>query len=473
MEPIVMYGADWCPDCRRAKAFLDASGIDFVYKNIELDEDSVHRVETINHGKRIIPTFEILGQTYTNPDNAELACVLGINDAGRVLFYGADWCPDCRRAKAYLNDHHVNYQFIDVDVYDWATQEVERINNGKRIIPTIVIDGTPYSSPDNPTLKQVLRLEEEETPAHVYDVVIIGGGAAGLTTAIYTQREKLSSLILEKKNVGGNAFLTDKIENYPGFVDISGPDLMQRMADQARTYGAVIKEGVDVTAIRREGGVFQIETNSGVFEGRTVVVAVGSTYRRLHIPGEDDLIGAGIHFCATCDGPFYRDKKIIVVGGGNSALEEGLYLTEFTDNVSFVVRKPEFSASQIYVEKLSERTNVTTHMNQTSVEFLPDDQGLFKALKVRDNDSGEESLIEADGVFIFIGLTPNTAFLQGFVDLDERGFIVTENGTVETSEPGIFAAGDCRQGAIAQIASATGEGVLASFGVKAFLKRAW
>ncbi len=474
MEPtLVMYGADWCSDCRRAKSFLEANNIDYVYKNIELDEGSVRRVETINHGKRIIPTFEILGQTYTNPDNAQLGCILGINDAGRVLFYGADWCSDCRRAKAYLNDHHVNYQFIDVDVYDWATEEVERINNGKRIIPTIVIDGTPYSNPDNPTLQRVLRLDEEETPAHVYDVVIIGGGAAGLTTAIYTQREKLSSLILEKKNVGGNAFLTDKIENYPGFVDISGPDLMQRMADQATTYGTVVKEGVEVTGIRREGGVFQIETNSGVFEGHAVVLAVGSTYKRLHIPGEDELVGAGIHFCATCDGPFYRGKEIIVVGGGNSALEEGLYLTEFTDNVSFVVRKPAFSASEIYVDKLADRDNVTTYLDKTSLEFLADDRGLFKALKVQDNETGDESLIEADGVFIFIGLTPNTAFLEGIVDLDERGFIVTKNGSVETSVPGIFAAGDCRQGAIAQIASATGEGVLASFGVKEFLKRAW
>jgi len=468
-----MYGADWCSDCQRAKAFLEAHHIDFIYKNIELDATHVRRVEEINQGKRIIPTFEILGQTYTNPDNAELARILGINPFGRVLFYGADWCPDCRRAKTYLNDHHVHYQFIDVDSFDWATREVERINKGKRIIPTILVDGTPFSNPDNATLQQVLQIEQEQKPAHVYDVVIVGGGAAGLTTAIYTQREKLSSLILERKNIGGNAFLTEKIENYPGFMNISGPDLMQKMADQATAYGATIKLGVDVAGIRCQDGVFQLETNMGLFEGHAIVLAVGSTYQRLHIPGEEALIGAGIHFCATCDGPFYRDKEILIVGGGNSALEEGLYLTEFTDKVSFVVRKPAFSASPTYVEKLAERSNVATYMNTTSVAFLANDQGLFETLKVRDNETGEETLLEADGVFIFIGLTPNTAFLEGILERDERGFIVTKDGTVETSMRGIFAAGDCRQGATAQIAAATGEGVLASFGVKEYLKRAW
>lgn len=472
METIIMYGADWCPDCQRAKAFLEEHDIDFEYKNIELDDASVRRVEEVNHGKKIIPTFEILGKTYTNPDNAELACLLGINAFGQMRFYGADWCPDCRRAKAFLSDHHINYQFIDVDEFDWATREVEAINNGKRIIPTIIVNGTPYSNPDNATLQRVLGLDEER-PSKVYDVVIVGGGAAALTTAIYTQREKLSSLILEKKNVGGNAFLTQKIENYPGFVNISGPDLMQKMAEQAKTYGTTIKEGVEVKGIRKEAGVFQLDTNMGVFEGHAVVLAVGSTYRRLHIPGEEELVGAGIHFCATCDGPFYRDKEIIVLGGGNSALEEGLYLTEFTNKVSFVTNIPEFTASQTYVEKLDGLSNVATYTNKSSVEFIANDEGLFEALKVRDNDTGEEELITADGVFIFIGLTPNTTFLEGIVELDERGFIVTQDGTVETSLPGVFAAGDSRHGAVAQIASATGEGVLASFGVKEYLKRVW
>lgn len=467
-----MYGADWCSDCQRAKNFLNAHGIAFEYRNIDIDETHVATVEQINNGKRVIPTFEILGRTYTNPANQELACILGINDVGRIQLFGADWCPDCRRAKSFLDAQHVHYQFIDVDVFEWATQKVEQINNGKRIIPTILVDETPYTNPNNATLVEVLGLSFE-VERKVYDVIIIGGGAAGLTTAIYTQREKLSSLILEKKNIGGNAFLTEKIENYPGFVDISGPKLMERMAEQAKVYGTDIKEGVEVTNIRKDATLFKVETVMGTFEGKTVVIATGSTYKRLNIPGENELIGAGIHFCATCDGPFYRGRNIVVIGGGNSALEEGLYLSEFTESVSFVVRKPEFSASTVYTEKLPGRTNVHAHMNQKATAFVSNDDGTFRGIQVRHNDTGEEEILEADGAFIFIGLKPNTSFLKDFIDLDERGFIQTKPGHVETSIEGVFAAGDCRQGAIAQVAAATGEGVMASYGVKAYLKQVW
>lgn len=467
-----MYGADWCPDCQRAKNFLKEQNIPFEYRNIDIDESHVATVEQINHGKRVIPTFEILGRTYTNPSNAELACILGINDAGRVQLFGADWCPDCRRAKSFLSAQHVHYQFIDVDVYDWATEQVEQINNGKRIIPTILVDGEPYTNPNNAELVEVLGLSLE-VEAKVYDVIIIGGGAAGLTTAIYTQREKLSSLILEKKNIGGNAFLTEKIENYPGFVDISGPKLMERMAEQAKIYGTDIKEGVEVTGISKEGTLFNVETVMGTYEGKTLVVATGSTYKRLNIPGENELLGAGIHFCATCDGPFYRGRSIVVIGGGNSALEEGLYLSEFTEGVSFVVRKPEFSASSVYTEKLPRRDNVSTYMNRKATAFVANDDGTFRGVQVRDNETGEEEVLEADGAFIFIGLKPNTDFLDGFIERDARGFIQTAPGRVETSVDGVFAAGDCRQGAIAQVAAATGEGVMASYGVKAYLKQVW
>ncbi len=387
----------------------------------------------------------------------------------QLTMYGADWCPDCRRVKAFLIDHDIPFELIEIDKHEWAARKVEELNNGKRRIPTLVIDETVLSNPDNATLYQTLQIEETKTHK-VYDVAIIGAGASGLTTAIYTQREKNSTIILEKKNIGGNAFLTKQIENYPGFTKISGPDLMNKMAEQAQIYGTTIEQGVDVTTITKEGNVFYLESNLGSFRSKTVVLAVGSTYRRLNIPGEEALIGNGIHFCATCDGPFYHKKAIIVIGGGNSALEEGIFLSEFCTHVSIVSRSPEFTASQTYVEKLHERSNITTYMNQESVEFLSDEQGFFKALKIRDNASGQDSLIQADGVFVFIGLVPNTAFLKGIVDLNERGFVATEPGTVQTSVPGILAAGDCRNGAIAQVASATGEGVVASFGVKAYLK---
>ena len=468
MNKILLYGADWCPDCRRAKSYLEGNNIDFTFIDVDLDKEATALVESINNGKRIIPTIIINEKSYTNPDNSILASVLGINDVGRVHLFGADWCPDCRRAKNFLRDNSINFEFIDVDKNDWATQKVEEINNGKRIIPTILINGVPYTNPDNVQLTELLSINVEKEHK-IFDTVIIGGGAAGLTTSIYAQRDRFDSLILEKKNIGGNAFLTEKIENYPGFQSISGPKLMDKMEEQAKTYGAVIKTGEEVVNINKQGDLFSIETKSSSYLGKTIVLATGSTYRKLGIPNEEKLIGSGIHFCATCDGAFYRDKDIIVIGGGNSALEEGIFLAGFCKSVKIVNRSPQFSASETYIEKLSSIDNISTHLNKTSVEFIPNEKGLFNGLKIKDNETQEESTLTADGVFIFIGLIPNTESFEDIVALDERGFIKT-SGLAETSQKGIFAAGDCKEGAIAQVAAATGEGVLASYGIKNHLK---
>lgn len=468
MNTIKLYGADWCPDCRRAKAYLKEHQIDFEFIDVDIDKEATSLVEKINKGKRIIPTILINEKSYTNPDNGVLADVLGINAQGVVQVFGADWCPDCRRAKNYLSDNGINYQFIDVDAYNWATEKVEEINKGKRIIPTILIDGAPHINPDNAALKQLLSLETvKETK--IYDVIIIGGGAAGLTTSIYAQRDRFDTLILEKKTIGGNAFLTQKIENYPGFQNISGPALMDRMEEQARTYGAKIATGVDVTGIEIKGNKFYVASKLETYVGKSIVISTGSTYRRLHIPGEEELIGSGVHFCATCDGAFYRDREVVVIGGGNSALEEGIFLAGFCKKVKIVHRSKEFSASQTYVEKLSNIENIETYMDKSVREFVADERGLFKELKVKNNDTGEEEVVTGDGTFIFIGLIPNTNSFREIVDLNESGFITT-TGLAKTSVEGVFSAGDCREGAIAQVAAATGEGVLASYGIREYLK---
>lgn len=468
MEEIKLYGADWCPDCRRAKAFLKENNIEYTFIDVDLDETATKKVESINNGKRIIPTLIINGSTYTNPDNATLGSVLGVNEEGRVQLYGADWCPDCRRAKRYLQDNGVNYQFIDVDEHNWATKKVEEINKGKRIIPTVLIDSQPYTNPDNAKLKDLLKIDATKE-TKIFDSIIIGGGAAGLTTSIYAQRDRFDTLILEKKTIGGNAFLTEKIENYPGFTSISGPALMDKMEEQAKTYGATIKTGQEVSKIEKEGELFKITTKTDEFFGKTVVLSTGSTYRRLDIPGEEELIGGGVHFCATCDGAFYRDQDIIVVGGGNSALEEGIFLSGFTKKVKIINRNETFSASETYIEKLETIDNIEPYYNKESIEFLVNDEGKFDGLKVRDKKSGEEEVIKADGVFIFIGLIPNNQPFEGLVELNEQGFIKS-SGLAQTSVPGIFAAGDNREGAIAQVAAATGEGVLASYGIREYLK---
>lgn len=469
MNTLKLYGADWCPDCRRAKAYLKENNIDFDFIDVDLDKDATALVEKINNGKRIIPTIDLNGTTFTNPNNAVLADILGVNDAGVVQLFGADWCPDCRRAKSYLSDNGVNYQFIDVDVHDWATSKVEEINNGKRIIPTVLIDGKPHTNPDNNTLKELLNIDVKKEHK-VYDSIIIGGGAAGLTTSIYAQRDRFDTLILEKKTIGGNAFLTQKIENYPGFTNISGPDLMDKMEDQARTYGATIKTGVDVETIEEKDGKFYVKSAHETFIGRSVVASTGSTYRMLGVPGEEELVGSGVHFCATCDGAFYRDREVVVIGGGNSALEEGIFLAGFVKKVKIIHRDYDFSASSTYVEKLDDIANIETFCNKTTTEFVADADGNFKGVKVKDNATGEEELITGDGSFIFIGLIPNTKLFEGLIDLNEAGFITTK-GLAETSAKGIYAAGDCREGAIAQVAAATGEGVLASYGIKDFLKK--
>ena len=469
MIQIQLYGADWCPDCRRAKAYLDENNIKYEFIDVDLDQEATAKVEAINNGKRIIPTIIINGKSYTNPDNAKLASVLGINEDYRIVIYGADWCPDCRKSKAFLDDNGINYQYIYIEENEWAVPIVTKINNGKRKIPTIIInDDIVLVEPENEELRQALKIDETKEEK-VYDTIIIGGGAAGLTTSIYAERDRFSTLILEKKTIGGNAFLTEKIENYPGFTSISGPDLMDKMEEQARTYGADIKTGEDVVDIRKEDDLFTIKTKTKEYHGKSVVLSTGSTYRLLDIPGEQELLGSGVHFCATCDGAFYRDKDIIVIGGGNSALEEGIFLAGFCKSVSIIARESIFSASKTYIEKLETIDNINTHMNKASLEFISDDDGGFRGVKIEDNESKETEVIEADGAFIFIGLIPNTDQFDGFVELNDQGFITT-TGLAETSVPGVFAAGDCREGAIAQVAAATGEGVLASYGIRQFFK---
>jgi len=471
MNKIILYGADWCPDCRRAKAFLKDNKIDFEFIDVDLDEQATKKVELINNGKRIIPTIIINSKSFTNPDNHTLASVLGINENNRIILYGADWCPDCRKSKAFLKDNKINFQYIEIDKdeNEWAIPIITKINDGKRKIPTIVInDDIILVEPENEELRQALKIDEIKEE-RIFDTIIIGGGAAGLTASIYAQRDRFDTLILEKKTIGGNAFLTEKIENYPGFTSISGPALMDKMEEQAKVYGAAIKTGEEVVSISKETELFQINTKANQFFGKTVVLSMGSTYRKLNIPGEQELIGAGVHFCATCDGAFYRDKDIIVVGGGNSALEEGIFLSGFCKSVKIVHLLPQFTASETYVEKLPSIKNITTYLNKSSLAFVADEQGKFKGLKVKDNATQEEELLTADGAFIFIGLIPNTENFKNLVALNERGFIKS-SGLAKTSVDGIFAAGDCREGAIAQVAAATGEGVLASYGIREYLK---
>jgi thioredoxin reductase (NADPH) len=313
--------------------------------------------------------------------------------------------------------------------------ERERINDGKRTIPTILDQDTWCVTPDNATLRDALGLEQESSTKR-YDAVDIGAGATRLPAVIYLQRVRRDTAVLERKNVGDNAFLTSKIENYPGFNDISGPDLMDRMAEQATTYGALIKEKTEVRRLERRDGYFRVTTDLAEYDGRAIIVSTGSQCRLLNIPGKEVLIGQGVHFCATCDAPFNKGCSILAIGGGNSAVDKGIYLADFVDRVAFVARGREFYADSTYTEKLETIDNVTTLMNRTSIEFVANADDSFRALRTRDDETGEDEDIAADGAFIFIGLKPNTSFLSGTIEDDEDGFVDVVPGSVETSGRG-------------------------------------
>ncbi len=385
-----------------------------------------------------------------------------------VVLYGADWCPDCRRSKRFLSEQRVPFTYVDLEKTPEATAEVERRNDGKRIIPTIVFaDGSHVAEPSNAELADALGLPRQAA-ADTYDVVIVGGGPTGLTAAIYTARENLRTLVVDRSALGGQAGVTERLDNYPGFPEgVGGAELADRMVAQARRYGVELLQAVDVDAVTPAGGSVRVSLATGqTLDAGAVLVATGSTYRRTGAAGEDDLIGAGIHFCATCDGPFYAGAdEVLVVGGGNSGLEEGLFLTQFADHVTVVEYADELKASRLLQDKVLAHPSMTVLTGTEVVAFEAAESGGFAGVRLRDRASGEERAHEASGAFVFVGLDPNTGWLAGTLDTDERGFVTTDR-TFATSVPGIFAAGDVRAGSTKQLASAVGEGAAAALQIR-------
>jgi thioredoxin reductase (NADPH) len=315
----------------------------------------------------------------------------------------------------------------------------------------------------------------------LYDVIIVGAGIAGLSAAIYTTRERLKTLVLEKQLPGGQILTTARVENYPGFPEaIGGMELADRLAAQARQFGAEIVTEAQVTRIephttdqpqdRGEADPFLIaEVGGRRYRGRTMILAVGSEYRKLDVPGEKRLTGYGVSFCGTCDAPFYRDKHVVVVGGGNTALDEGLNLLKFAKRLTFVTSSDGFRGSGILVEELEKhRDRIDVRFASTVTEVSGKDH--VQAVRVRSLKTNAEDVLPCDGVFVFVGLVPLTGFLKGAVDLDERGFIRSQSCTLETNVPAVWAAGDARSGTLKQAATAAGDGVVAALNAKEYLK---
>jgi thioredoxin reductase (NADPH) len=384
-----------------------------------------------------------------------------------IIVYSTVWCPDCKRAKQFFGEQRVAYQNVDIEQDEKALAFVEKINEGMRIIPTIVFpDGEILVEPSNAQLAEKLGLTTKAQFKY-YDVIVIGSGPAGLTAAFYLAREGKKTLVIEKSGVGGQAGITQTLDNFPGFDEgIDGAEFANRLAKQARKFGVEILQAQEVQNISREGQYLCVETSDGEsYGGKAVLLATGASYRRLGIPGEDELIGTNVHFCATCDGAFYKSKKVLVIGGGNSGFEEGIFLTNFAKQVDIVERSPEVKASQILREKVAFMENMRVFTNHAVKEFRGKNR--LESIIVEDRESGETEEWDYDGVFVFIGLTPNSQLLKNKANLDEGGFVQTDN--MQTSWEGVFAAGDVRMGSTKQAASAAGEGASAAIAIREYL----
>jgi thioredoxin reductase (NADPH) len=300
-----------------------------------------------------------------------------------------------------------------------------------------------------------------------YELVIVGAGPTGLAAALYAAREGMSTLVLEKAVIGGMAAITDLVDNYPGFDQgVGGLELAEHLHAHAVRFGAEVKTGIDVLGLHEAGGNVTVTTSEGDVTAEAVLVATGSSYKHLGAPGETEYIGRGVHFCATCDAPLYRGRDVVVVGGGNSAIQESLFIARFAKHVTLLVRGPELKGTQVIREQLTALRNVSFRYN-TVVQEIRGNGSKVTGLHVKDGE-GEEYDIRTDGIFVFIGLLANTEAFKGTLELDERNFIITKDD-FSTGLPSVYAAGDVRSGSTWQIASAAGEGVTAALEIRKYL----
>ena len=387
----------------------------------------------------------------------------------QIMVYSTVWCPDCKRAKQFFGEHRIPYTNVDIEQDKKAFAFVEKINSGMRIIPSIIFpDGEILVEPSNAELANKLGLTTKAQFKY-YDTIIIGSGPAGLTAAFYLAREGVNILVIEKGGIGGQVGITQTLDNFPGFDEgVSGNEFANRLERQAEKFGAEILKAQEVKNISREGQYLCVETESGESYGaNAILLATGAEYRRLEIPGEQELIGINVHFCATCDGAFYKGKKVLVIGGGNSGFEEGLFLTKFASQVDIVEFAPEVNASQILKEKVAHTENMSVTVNHEVKELRGGNK--LETILVADRSTGEEKEWKYDGVFIFIGLTPNNVLVDGHADIDNGGFLITNN--MQTSMEGVFAAGDVRANSTKQAVSAAGEGASAAIAIREYLDK--
>lgn len=387
-----------------------------------------------------------------------------------IKLYGTNWCSDCKRSKKFLGEQRVHYEYINIEEDAEGQAFVQKVQNGGLTIPTIVFeDGSLLIEPSNAELAAKLGLETK-AKCEFYDLIIVGGGPTALTTAIYAARDGFDVLVIERSGLGGQAGITERLDNYPGFPEgVTGAEFAERIIQQAKRYGVELLSAQNVVSVGNDQEAHFVKTDSGhIYRSNAVLIATGSTYKRLGVRGEDDFIGAGVHFCATCDGPFYKGREVAVIGGGNSAVEEAAFLTRFCPKVTILVRGSELTASKLAADKALNSPEIEVRFNTEVIEFKGKDNHLDTVV-FKNNKTGEMGELHVPGVFIFIGLSPNSQPFKDIAKLDAQGFIMT-GIDFQTSTEGIFAAGDVRAGSTKQLVSAAGEGAAAALAIREHLR---
>jgi len=394
-----------------------------------------------------------------------------------LVDFWAPWCPHCRKinpayeqiAEQYAGALEVVKVDMDEDDRLWSELQVE-------LIPTLrlYVDGKPVAytvAPESKTaidefLSGILSEQKKETDAHIYDMIVIGGGPGGYTAALYAARAGLDTLVIEKLSAGGQMALTHQIDNYPGFVDgISGWELADQMQRQAERFGAKT-QNAEVRSVNLNASPKKVETSEGTFYGKTIVLATGANPRELGVSNEKELVGRGVAYCAACDGMFYKGKTVVIVGGGNTAAADALLLSRIAEKVIIVHRRDTLRATKIYHEPLMKAENVEFLWNSVVTELLHEDK--LTGVRLKDVQTGKETVIAADGVFVSVGRKPATELVADQIELDMGGYIVAAE-TTETNIPGVYAVGDARTKLLRQVVTAVADGAMAVHMAEEFL----
>lgn len=388
-----------------------------------------------------------------------------------ITFYGAPWCPDCRRIKRLLGEMRVNYEWIDVEMDAGAEAYVRRCAGGKLVLPVVVVDGDALTAPSAAELAERLGVEAP-TERRFFDLLVVGAGPAGLTAALAAVREGMRCLVIDRGEPGGQAASTPSLFGSTGFAEGTGGDeVRDSLLAQAHRYGVRILSGAALSDLQRIDGYLVATTEPGEeIVARAVIVATGVRYAELGVPGEEELRGAGVHGCASCEGPFYRKaEELLVVGGGDLAGQEALFLTQFAAKVRVAEPAAQLSASPIMIDRLRQHPKIELYLSTEVTDLLIGEDGKLAGAVVRDRTTGYVFNFAPAAVFVYAGMSPNTEVFAGALELDEAGFILTDH-TLQSSMAGVFVAGDVRTGSTKQLGSAIADGSAVVLMVRQYLE---